>query len=163
MTSLSAQEEGRAFVEAAEVTRSSIIDATRNSATRHFYKLELGQLMSSPKPIKTLVFQAAQLHGTYFKYKAEDEDGKMTLDNVFQRFLDSSLGANANKARNHKETVPLPCQSHGSHLSEVALGHQIDAGYGWKIEVVRDPTANSPPSPPTPEKIGEANLLNTLD
>eukprot|EP00536_Pseudo-nitzschia_multiseries_P017785 jgi/Psemu1/52549/gm1.52549_g len=43
------------------------------------------------------------------------------------------------------------------------LVKRIDPGYGWKIEVMRDPTTNPPPSPPTPEKIGEADLLNTLD
>eukprot|EP00536_Pseudo-nitzschia_multiseries_P010990 jgi/Psemu1/27558/gm1.27558_g len=43
------------------------------------------------------------------------------------------------------------------------LVKRIDPGYGWKIEVVRDATANSPPSSPTPEKIEEADLLNTLD
>eukprot|EP00536_Pseudo-nitzschia_multiseries_P014878 jgi/Psemu1/40450/gm1.40450_g len=74
MTSLSAQEGGRAFVEAAEVMRSSTMDVARNSATGHFYKPGPGQYMSPPKTIKTPVFRAAQLHGTYFKYEDEDED-----------------------------------------------------------------------------------------
>eukprot|EP00536_Pseudo-nitzschia_multiseries_P002133 jgi/Psemu1/4954/gm1.4954_g len=41
--------------------------------------------------------------------------------------------------------------------------HLVNPGYGWKIEVVRDPTANPPALPPIPEKIEEADLLNTLN
>eukprot|EP00536_Pseudo-nitzschia_multiseries_P016481 jgi/Psemu1/46348/gm1.46348_g len=54
---------------------------------------------------------------------------------------------------------------HTATLAQSAqeLVKRIDPGYGWKIGVVRDPTANPPPSPPTPEKIGEADILNSLD
>eukprot|EP00536_Pseudo-nitzschia_multiseries_P016989 jgi/Psemu1/48829/gm1.48829_g len=173
MTNLLAQEEGRAFVEAAE----------------HFYKLEPGQLMLSPKPIKTPVFQAAQLHGTYFKYKDkdEDEDEKETLDSVFQHLPDSSLGTNYNEARKlaikaTKKLLPSLAKVIVKRSNKLNKGHiylkwhlatkvqsaqelvkQIDPGYGWKIEVLRYPIANPPSSHPTPEKIGEADLLNTLD
>eukprot|EP00536_Pseudo-nitzschia_multiseries_P014263 jgi/Psemu1/38088/gm1.38088_g len=177
MTSLSVQEEGRAFVEAADVSPHS---------TRHFYHPEPEQSMSLPKPIKTPVFQAAQLHGTYFKYKDEGEDERETSD-VFQCLSDFSLGTNDNKARKieMKSTKKLfpslakvmvktsnkPNKGHIClkwHLAIKAqsaqeLVKQIDPGYSWKIEVTRDPTANPPPSPPTPEKIEEADLLNTLD
>eukprot|EP00536_Pseudo-nitzschia_multiseries_P011084 jgi/Psemu1/27831/gm1.27831_g len=96
MTSLSAQEEGRAFVEAAE--RTIKMDAALNTATQHFYKPEpvLEQLMSLPEPIKTPVFRAAQLHGTYFKCEDEDErDTRISQLDVFQH-SDSSLGTNDN-------------------------------------------------------------------
>eukprot|EP00536_Pseudo-nitzschia_multiseries_P018105 jgi/Psemu1/54155/gm1.54155_g len=94
------------------------MDAARNSATQQFYKPEPGQSMPLPKPMETLVFRAAQLHGTYFKYKDKDEDERETLGDVFQRLPDSSLGTNDNKARgkkketcneSQKETVPLAC------------------------------------------------------
>eukprot|EP00536_Pseudo-nitzschia_multiseries_P010510 jgi/Psemu1/26173/gm1.26173_g len=64
---------------------------------QHFYHPELEQLMPLPKPIQAPVFQAAQLHGTYFK--CEDEDERVTrvsqLD-IFQHLLDSSLRTNDN-------------------------------------------------------------------
>eukprot|EP00536_Pseudo-nitzschia_multiseries_P014969 jgi/Psemu1/40744/gm1.40744_g len=173
MTSLSAQEEGRAFVEAAEVRRLFLLsfplfflwttmEAACNTATRHCYHPEpvLQSLMLSPKPVKTPVFRAAQLHGTYFKYKDEDE---VEREDIFQRLPDSSLGTNDNaKARGataaqdplaHEETVPLPIQRHGdkkqqtkqgTSLFEVALSHQGAKGSASK-------------------KIENADLLNTLD
>eukprot|EP00536_Pseudo-nitzschia_multiseries_P011110 jgi/Psemu1/27914/gm1.27914_g len=180
------------------------MEAATNSATWHFYKLELVlQSMPLPEPIETPVFQAAQLHGTYFKYK--DEDKRETLD-IFQWLPDScSLGTNDNKVRVTQDPLAFVIQRKRERRKKLAMkatkqlfpslskgmvtrsnklnkGHlclkwhsatkaqraqhlvkSMDPGYGWKIEVVRDPTAKPPALPPTPEKIGEADLLNTLD
>eukprot|EP00536_Pseudo-nitzschia_multiseries_P001328 jgi/Psemu1/3080/gm1.3080_g len=155
MTSLSTQEEGRAFVEAADGGTMKI-DATTNSATQHFYKQEpvLEQSMSLSEPIETLVFRAAQLHGTYFKCKDEDEkrEGKQDpLAFAIQRKRErrKKLATKANK-----ETGHLCLKWHSATKAQRAQ---------HLIEVVSDPPANPLTLPPTPEKIEEADLLNTLD
>eukprot|EP00536_Pseudo-nitzschia_multiseries_P008882 jgi/Psemu1/21714/gm1.21714_g len=162
--------------------------------------------MSSPEPIETLVFQAAQLHETYFKYEDEDDrDSTVSQLDVFQHFPDSSPEINDNKARVAQDPLafairrktgrrkklamkatqklfPLLSKGMVTRSNKLNKGHiclkwhlatkaqsaqelvkRIDPGYRWKIEVVRDPTANQAPSHPTPEKIEEADLLNTLD
>eukprot|EP00536_Pseudo-nitzschia_multiseries_P001843 jgi/Psemu1/4250/gm1.4250_g len=168
------------------------MDEARNSATQHFYTPEPGQLMSSPKPIKT-------------PYKDEDEDEREMLKDEFQCLTDSLLGTNDNEARVAEDPLAFVIQRKRARRKKLAtkatkkmlpslfkvmvkrsnklnkthiclkwhlttkaqsvqeLVKQIDPGYDWKIEAARDPTANPPPSPPTPEIIEEADLLNILD
>eukprot|EP00536_Pseudo-nitzschia_multiseries_P010109 jgi/Psemu1/25002/gm1.25002_g len=182
MTSMLAQEEGRAFVEAAEVSGLLLLLAlflfergaapwTRQGTQQHDTSTNRNQDNGS-----------AQLHGTYFNYKDEDENEGETLDNVFQCLPDSSLGTNGTKARKlamkvTKKLFPSLTKVMIKRSNKLNKGHiclkwhsatkaqsaqeelvkRIDPGYGWKIEVVRDPTENPPPSPPTPVKIGEAH------
>eukprot|EP00536_Pseudo-nitzschia_multiseries_P011887 jgi/Psemu1/30408/gm1.30408_g len=159
------------------------MEAATNSATWHLYKPERRkQLMPSPKPIKTPVFQAAQLHGT--RFKCEDEDKRVTrvsqLD-VFQH-SDSSLGTNDNdngKNNNnnndtrggedplavHKETVPLPTiQSMVKRSNKLNKGHVCLKWHSaTKAQSAQELVKRINPGYPTPEKLGEADLLNTLD
>eukprot|EP00536_Pseudo-nitzschia_multiseries_P001992 jgi/Psemu1/4655/gm1.4655_g len=145
--------------------------------------------MPSTKPIQTPVFCAAQLHGTYFKYedrKERDRDSIFQLDLFQVASVNSSLGTNDNDNdnddTNNRKLFPSLTKIMVKRSNKLNKGYiclkwhlatkaqraqevvkQIDPGYGWKIKAVRDPTANQPPSPPAPEKIEGADLLNTLD
>eukprot|EP00536_Pseudo-nitzschia_multiseries_P013995 jgi/Psemu1/37178/gm1.37178_g len=155
MTSLSAQEEGRAFVEAAEVT------------TQDFYHPEPEQLMPLPKPIQTPVFRAAQLYGTYFKCEDENESvTRVSQLDVFQHLPDSSLGTNDNSSRGATKKL-FPSLSKGM----VMRSNKLDKGHiclKWhsatKVRSAQElgSDSKSTPIPFIPKKIEEADLLNTL-
>eukprot|EP00536_Pseudo-nitzschia_multiseries_P004976 jgi/Psemu1/11412/gm1.11412_g len=114
--------------------------------------------MSSPEPIKTLVFRAAQLHGTYFKYKYKDEDKdedkRETLD-VFQGLPDSSLGTNDNKARATKKLFPS--------LSKVMVTRSNKLNKGYLCLKWHSATKAQRAQHLVKKKIEEVDLLNTLD
>eukprot|EP00536_Pseudo-nitzschia_multiseries_P010576 jgi/Psemu1/26385/gm1.26385_g len=204
MTSLLAQEEeGRAFVEAAEV-----------SLLLTFFLLEQehhnnGLCFENSNPALLQTRTAAQLHGAYFKCEDEDErdTNRVSQLDAFEH-LDSSLGAydnNDNDARGGHNPLAFVIQRKRERRKKLAikamkklfpslykgivtrsnklnkgylclkwhsatkarraqhLVKSVDPGYRWKIEVARDPTAKPPALPPTPDKIEEADLLNTLD
>eukprot|EP00536_Pseudo-nitzschia_multiseries_P006746 jgi/Psemu1/15980/gm1.15980_g len=116
------------------------MDAARKSATRHFYKPESEQSMSSPKPIKTPVFRAAQFHGIYFN------KGCARCVSVCDLKKEGTKKETCNES--HKENDHICLKWHSATKAQSAQE---------LIEVMRDPTANPPPSTPTPEKIEEAD------
>eukprot|EP00536_Pseudo-nitzschia_multiseries_P003410 jgi/Psemu1/7710/gm1.7710_g len=101
---------------------------------------------------------------------AQEEERAFVLEatelDIFQRLPDSSLGTNYNNNNNNNDArdsmvmrsnklnkghICLKWNSATKAQSAPELVKRINPGYGWKIEVVRDPT------------IEEAYLSNTLD
>eukprot|EP00536_Pseudo-nitzschia_multiseries_P018120 jgi/Psemu1/54206/gm1.54206_g len=89
-------------------------------------------------------------------WKKEGTKKKLATKATKKLFLSLSKGIVMRSNKLNKGHICLKWHSATKVQIAQELVKRINPGYGWKIEVVRDPTANPPPSPPTPEKIGEA-------
>eukprot|EP00536_Pseudo-nitzschia_multiseries_P008279 jgi/Psemu1/20123/gm1.20123_g len=146
------QEEGRVFVEAAEASwplTLFLLEQEHHNNGRCFEHSNLTLLQTGTDRVSQL--------------------------DVFQH-SDSSLGINDNNdddargghdplafaiQRKREQRMKLVMKARKKLFRSLSKGMMQRAQH--LIEVVRDPTAKPPALPPTPEKIEEADLLNTLD
>eukprot|EP00536_Pseudo-nitzschia_multiseries_P015343 jgi/Psemu1/42144/gm1.42144_g len=173
MKSLSAQEEGRAFVEAVEHHNN-------------------GHCFEHSKPALLQTGTAAQLHGTYFKCEDEDErDTRVSQLDVFQH-SDSSFGTNDNNdgnVRGRQDLLAFAIRRKRERRKKLATeatkklfpslskgmetrSNKLNKGnfcLNWhsatKAQRAQHLGSNSKTTgiTPAPEKIEETDLINTLD
>eukprot|EP00536_Pseudo-nitzschia_multiseries_P014907 jgi/Psemu1/40519/gm1.40519_g len=157
MTSLSAQEEGRAFVEAAEVSQLHFLLAL-------FFLMLQWKLPQTQQPDTSTNWNLVTQDPLAFAVQRKRERRKKLAMKAMKKLF-PSLSKDMVTRSNTLNKGHLCLKWHSATKVQRAQHRvkSINPGYGWKIEVVRDPTAKPPALSPTPEKIGEADLLNTLD
>eukprot|EP00536_Pseudo-nitzschia_multiseries_P014342 jgi/Psemu1/38330/gm1.38330_g len=153
MTSLSAQEEGRPFVEAAELHGTYFKCEDEDERVTRVSQLDVFQHLDS---------SIGTNDNNNNNNNNNTRGGQDPLEFAIRRKRErrKKLAMNATNKVFPSLSKGMVKRSNKLNKGHICLKWHSATKAQSKIEVVRDPTANTPPSPPTPEKIGEADPLN---